>query len=95
MSIQAATGAVAIPAGSDQSRNEAPAAEIPEVMTAAQAAVFLGVDRKTVYENAARGRIPHRKLGRRLLFGRAALLAWLEGAESASSGSSVGAGQTS
>ncbi len=50
-----------------------------EVMGAEQVAAFLGVDRKTVYEYASRGRIPHRRLGRRLLFSRAALLVWLEG----------------
>jgi excisionase family DNA binding protein len=48
-----------------------------EVMSAEQTAVFLGVERKTVYEYANRGIIPHQRLGKRLLFGRQALVAWL------------------
>jgi excisionase family DNA binding protein len=49
-----------------------------EVMTADQVAAFLGVDRNTVYDYAARGTIPHRRLGKRVLFHRAALVAWLD-----------------
>ena len=41
----------------------------PEIMTAEQVAEFLGVDRKTVYDYANRDQIPHRRLGKRLLFG--------------------------
>ncbi len=48
-----------------------------EGMNAEEVAEFLGVDRKTVYEYANRGRIPCRKLGKRLLFSRQALVAWL------------------
>ncbi len=48
-----------------------------EVMSAEQAAAFLGVERKTVYEYAGRGVIPHRRLGKRLLFSRQALVVWL------------------
>ncbi|HKA87336.1 MAG TPA: helix-turn-helix domain-containing protein [Haliangiales bacterium] len=48
-----------------------------EVMTADEVAAFLGVDRKTVYEAAWRGEMPHRRIGRRLLFSRAALVDWL------------------
>lgn len=51
----------------------------PEVMDADQAADFLGVDRKTVYEYAGRGAIPCRRLGKRLLFSRRALVLWLGG----------------
>jgi excisionase family DNA binding protein len=57
-----------------------------EVMTAEQTAAFLGVDRKTVYEHAARGAIPHQRLGKRLLFSRHALVAWLGACKSASTG---------
>lgn len=46
-------------------------------MTAEEVAKFLGVDRKTVYEAAGRGEIPARRLGRRLLFSRTALVEWL------------------
>lgn len=49
----------------------------PEVMTSDEVAAFLRVDRKTVFEYAARGVIPHRRLGKRLLFSRSALVAWL------------------
>ena len=54
-------------------------------MTADQVAAFLGVDRKTVYEYAARGQIPHQRLGRRLLFSRTALVAWLGSCKTAAS----------
>jgi excisionase family DNA binding protein len=53
--------------------------QLPETMTATQVARFLGVDRKTVYGYANRGRIPCRKLGKRLLFSRTHLMAWLRG----------------
>jgi excisionase family DNA binding protein len=56
-----------------------------EGMNAEEVAEFLGVDRKTVYEYANRGRIPCRKLGKRLLFSRQALVAWLGSCEAASS----------
>ncbi len=49
-----------------------------DVMTADEAAAFLGVDRTTVYDFAGRGVIPHQRLGKRLLFRRGALVAWLD-----------------
>ncbi len=49
-----------------------------DVLTADAAAAFLGVDRNTVYDYAARGVIPHQRLGKRILFGRAALVSWLD-----------------
>jgi excisionase family DNA binding protein len=48
-----------------------------DVMTADEVAAWLRVDRKTVYDAAGRGEIPHRRLGKRLLFHRSALVAWL------------------
>ena len=48
-----------------------------EVMTAEQVAEFLGVNQKTVYDGANRGHLPHQRLGKRLLFSRSALMAWL------------------
>ena len=48
-----------------------------EILCADQVAAWLGVDRKTVYNAAARGKIPHQRLGKRLLFSRAALVSWL------------------
>ncbi len=49
-----------------------------DVMTADEVAAFLGVDRNTVYDYAGRGVIPHQRLGKRILFGRSALVSWLE-----------------
>ncbi len=52
-------------------------------------ASFLGVDRKTVYDAAARNTIPHRRLGKRILFSRAALALWLHGTCKGSSESAL------
>ncbi len=51
-----------------------------EVLTAREAARLLRVSADLVYEAANRGDIPHRRLGRRMLFSRRALLAWLRAA---------------
>lgn len=48
-----------------------------DCMYGEQMARFLGVNRKTVYEYAARNVIPHRRLGRRFVFSRAQVVAWL------------------
>ena len=48
-----------------------------ECMTACELARWLRVNRKTVYEYAARNVIPCRRLGRRLVFSRPAVAAWL------------------
>jgi excisionase family DNA binding protein len=58
----------------------APAVNTPiehDCMTAQELASWLRVDRKTVYEYAARNVIPCRRLGRRLVFLRSAVTAWL------------------
>lgn len=60
-----------------------------EVMTAEETAVFLRLQLNTVYDFAGRGVIPHRRVGKRLLFSRSALVAWLGGA--CWKGSSIGA----
>lgn len=49
----------------------------PATMTADEVAALLGVSRQTVYDSASRGEIPHRRLGRRVIFSREAVLAWL------------------
>lgn len=49
-----------------------------DVLTADEAAEFLGVDRNTVYDYANRGVIPHQRLGKRILFRRGALVSWLD-----------------
>ena len=48
-----------------------------QVMTADDVAELLGLNRKTIYEAAARGEIPHRRVGRRLIFERGCMLRWL------------------
>lgn len=48
-----------------------------DIMTASEVGAFLGLSRNSVYEAAGRGEIPHRRVGRRLLFSRAALVSWL------------------
>jgi excisionase family DNA binding protein len=48
-----------------------------DCMTAKELAIWLRVNRKTVYEYAARNVIPSRRLGRRVLFHRGAVAAWL------------------
>lgn len=58
----------------------APAISDREVMSVIECAAFLGVDRKTVYDYAARGVLPCARLGRRILFSRQALVLWLGGA---------------
>jgi excisionase family DNA binding protein len=48
----------------------------PDLMTVDEVAADLGFDRKSVYAGAARGEIPHRRVGRRFVFSRRALDAW-------------------
>jgi len=48
-----------------------------ECMKARDVARWLDVNRKTVYEYAARRVIPCRRLGRRVIFGRQAIAMWL------------------
>ena len=48
-----------------------------ECMKAGELAKFLGVNKKTVYAYALRGLIPHQRLGRRIVFSRTQVVAWL------------------
>ena len=48
-----------------------------EILTADEVAELLGLNRKTVYDAARRGQIPHRRVGRRLLFERGSIVDWL------------------
>lgn len=50
-----------------------------EVLTVDQVAELLGLGRNSVYDAANRGEIPHRRIGRRLLFSRTAVMEWLQG----------------
>jgi excisionase family DNA binding protein len=63
-----------------------PGVAATEVLTADEAAALLGVSRWTLYSAANRHEVPHRRLGRRMLFSRRALLLWLEGASLRSAG---------
>nr|WP_014106997.1 helix-turn-helix domain-containing protein [Sulfobacillus thermotolerans]AEP14334.1 DNA-binding domain protein [Sulfobacillus thermotolerans] len=51
----------------------------PEILTVAQVAEWLQVNPYTVREEARRGHLPGRKVGREWRFSRAAILAWLHG----------------
>lgn len=54
-----------------------------EVLNVDEVAELLRVGRNTVYEAANRGEIPHRRVGRRLIFSRSAVMNWLNGKEPA------------
>ncbi len=48
------------------------------VLSVAEAADLLGVSQWLVLQQVRRGSIPHKRVGRRILFPRAVFLAWLE-----------------
>lgn len=50
-----------------------------EILTVAEAAKLLGIHPQTLYERCAMGDVPHKRLGRRLLFSRRKLVEWVEG----------------
>ncbi len=54
-----------------------------EVLSVEEVADLLGLGRNTVYDAANRGEIPHRRVGRRLIFSRTAVLEWLSGKQPA------------
>jgi excisionase family DNA binding protein len=58
-------------------RPASPQIAAAEVLTADAAATLLGVSIWTLYAAANRHEIPHRRIGRRMLFSRHALLEWL------------------
>lgn len=68
------------PPGQVAANDNAPAPSEREVMSVVECAAFLGVERKTVYDYAARGVLPCARLGKRILFSRQALVLWLGGA---------------
>jgi excisionase family DNA binding protein len=51
-----------------------------DAISADDVADMLGMDRKSIYNAANRGQIPCRRVGRKLLFSRTAVLAWLQSA---------------
>lgn len=56
----------------------------PEIMKVEEVAEFLRLDRNSVYEYTNRGLLPHRRVGRRLLYSRSALIVWLGTCKTAS-----------
>lgn len=56
-----------------------------DVLTADEVADLLRLDRKTVYDYAGRGVIPCQRIGKRMLFSRAAVVQWLGGCGKGSS----------
>jgi len=54
-------------------------ADLPEILTPAQAAALLQVDEEAVLALAEEGRLPGRRIGDEWRFGRAALVEWLSG----------------
>lgn len=47
------------------------------IMTTQEVTEWLGINRKTLYSAVATGEIPARKIGRKYLFSRSAIMAWL------------------
>lgn len=58
-----------------------PAPQERPVLSVAEAADLLGVSQWLVLQQVGRGAIPHKRVGRRILFPRAQFLAWLETAD--------------
>lgn len=48
-----------------------------DAMAALEASQFLGVSRQALYEAAGRQEVPHRRIGKRYVFSRRALVRWL------------------
>jgi len=54
------------------------------LMSASEAAKFLGICQRTLWALKAGGEIPHVRIGRRVLYSRASLTRWIEQQETAS-----------
>ncbi len=52
----------------------------PDIISAREVSALLGLKENGVYDGAARGEIPSRRVGRRVLFSRRAIVAWMHGA---------------
>lgn len=50
-----------------------------EIFNTTQAAKFLKISRMTLHRRMAEGSVPHRRLGRRIMFPKLELLSWLRG----------------
>lgn len=51
----------------------------PDLLAAEEVSELLGISLHSVYEGAARGEIPCRRVGRRVLFSRRRIAEWLHG----------------
>lgn len=60
-----------------RARNAPSIAPDPDILQAADVATLLGLSLDNVYEGAARGEIPHRRVGRRFLFSKRAIESWM------------------
>ena len=49
----------------------------PDVLDVAAVGRLLRIGRNTIYELVGRNAIPHRRLGKKIRFSRAALMSWL------------------
>lgn len=59
-------------------RSQLPKRQVPDVLTVRETAALLRVERKTIYELAARGELPGvRRLGRLIRISRSAVMGWL------------------
>ncbi len=58
-----------------------PDADLPACLNAREVAKLLRLDRQTIYEMVKRGALPCRRVGRRILFSRDAVLEWLGNAQ--------------
>jgi excisionase family DNA binding protein len=47
-----------------------------DILTAMEVASLFGLDRKTIYAAVKRSEIPHKRVGRKLLFSQRVLLEW-------------------
>ncbi len=54
---------------------------LPVVMTVGEAAEFLGVNAKTLYDAIRAGGVPARRIGRRVVILRDSLVSWLKSQE--------------
>jgi len=81
---EATTLTFVVPTGPDRSEQTRSSRDgdrrSSDVISADEAAAILGVSRWSLYAAANRQEVPHRRLGRRMLFSRRAVLLWLEGA---------------
>ena len=61
----------------DPTPNNNPRTPTRDAISATEVAELLGLSRNSVYYAVTRGEIPHRRVGRRIIFSRSAIMAWL------------------